>query len=542
MPTPNVKEICRVNDTLTSQNQNWRNYWQDVADFCLPRKAWATTFRQKGDRLDFNFLYDSEAIRALKIMVAGFYSHLTNPATNWFGMQARRLDVRRNRAVQLWFKDVEEIMYPSLSNTNFYSVAKEFYADAGCFGTGIFYSEKDERTKVRYKSIPVHECNIVDDASGRLSEVYWNFKLTPDQAKKVWGAAVGEAVLKNYENVDKRYEEMEFLMYVGPREDREYGKLDKLNMPYQSCWISKADKHLIAESGFEEMPFFAGRWWKDPNDAYGYSPAMDVLADIKLRNAQKKTALRRAMKETDPPLDLPSRGYVLPLNLNPAAMNYRDPKLAADNGLRAIGVGKGDFAISKEMMEDVRQAIRDGFFVPLFMGLSQTTKQMTVPEVQERIREGMILLGPAVGNFTEEAFDPAIIRHFNILYRMGEIPEPPQELQGEEFDIVYRSPLVRAQRESEIQGIQLFLSDVGVIAQAKPGVLDKIDEDKTIDIIAKIREVNPEIIRSERDVIEIRRRRDELAAKQAEMDAAHKAAAIAKTGADANKSMAQAAA
>lgn len=532
---PDVKEILQSNRILDSQNSNWRMYHKDVADFCMPRKAWQTTIRQTGNRLDFGFLYDSLAITALKTMVAGFHSNFTNPSSRWFGFEARSLAVRQDRQAVIWFKDVEDALYQILSNTNFYPVAKEFYYDAGGLGTGIFFSEADPKKVIRYREIPLHECNLEEDANGEVNGVYWKFRLTATQAWRLWGDKAGKTVLE-FKSGDKAFEQLEFLLYVGPRAHRDVTKMDKLNMPFTSCWIAVKDAHLIDEGGFEEFPFHVGRWWKDANDCFGYSPAMDALADIKLRNAQKKTALRRAMKETDPPLDVPSKGYVLPLNLNPAAMNYRDAKMTAEQGVRAFAMGNGNFQIAKEMMEDVKVQIEDAFYLPLFRALSRITKQMTVPEVQERIREGMIQLGPVVGNFTP-TFAGALVRAFNIAYRAGELPPPPPSLEGEDFDVVFLSPLVRAQREAEMQSIQLFWNDVAGIARVKPEVLDNVNEDATVEIIAKIRAIHPEIVRSKREVAEIRENRAKQQQMAAELDAAHKVAAIEETGANARKAM-----
>jgi hypothetical protein len=310
-------------------------------------------------------------------------------------------------------------------------------------------------------------------------------------------------------------------------------------MEFESVWINKKDKIIMAESGFKEMPYIVGRFWKDSEDTFGFSPAMDVFADVKLINAQNRTALRRAMKETDPPMSVPYRGYISNLNLNPAAINYRKSGVEKD-AIQAIGVGVGNFLITREMMEMTIRAIQDGFYVPLFQSLSNLTKQMTVPEVQQRIAESMALLGPAVGRHTYEVLNPLLSRTFNILYETGDIPEIPLELEGEEVDFVFYGPLVKAQKQSEIMPISNFLQIIGGIAQFKPEVIDKIDADKAVDIISKILIVDPELIRDPRQVEEIRQARQKMQEEANQLAQIQTGAEAVAKGASAHKQMKEA--
>lgn len=531
-----VEMLVREHKVLESQMGEQRAYWQDVADFCNPRKAWITTPRTPGQRLNFNHLYDSHAIRSLKIMAAGFHSNLTNPSSKWFGFQTRNRRFMENREVQLWFNEVDEIIYTIINNTNLDTVAQEFYIDYGLFGTACIFSNPHPKNKVNFMSIPIEQLTVEEDADGYINKVYRKFKLTAGQAYGMWGEKAGEAVLDLIKD-NKHQESLEFLHYVGPRDKRNPSKIDRYNMPFKSCWVSLKGSHLIEEGGFEEMPYHIARFWKDPSSPWGYGPAMDVLADVKLIQAQKRAALRRAMKEADPPLQVPNKGYILPLNLNPAAINYRDPNTNADS-LQPIGVGAGQFSITREMMELTIDAIKEGFYVPLFQALTQLDKQMTIPEVQRRIMENMVLLGPVVGRVTNEAWSPCLLRVFAIAFRAGLIPPPPPELQDQEMDIVYLSPLAKAQRESDMTSIQAWLADTAAVAAYKPAALDLIGEDKIVRKIAKIRGIDPDLMNDEETVQAVRAERAQAQQAAMQADMAHKAAAIAETTGKADKAFA----
>lgn len=532
MMTP-IEELFRNQEHIYNLNANWRSYHQEVAEFCLPRKAFVTRPRTTGEKISFHKLFDSTAIRSLKIMAAGFHSNLTNPASKWFNLRTRELKFMDSKAVRMWFKSVEDIIFAILNTSNFDTTMQEFYMDSGCFGTGVIFTQEDLQDVVRFSLIPIDQVGIEEDSAGRVNRMYRMFKYTAIQAYELWGNMAGEVVMEAIN--DKKYtKEIEFLHYVGPRGDREAGKVDAKNMPWQSVWAEKTKKYLIKESGYLDFPFAVGRFYKDAKETMGFSPAMDELADIKLINAEKRTLIRAAMKAVDPALIAPSKGFILPLNANPGAMNYRDPKVGVDSLTTMPSDQK--IPIGFEMVRDVQGDIEKGFFVPLFQAFSQITKQMTIPEVQRRIAENMVLLGPTVGRFTQEVLDPIITRVFNISYRRGILPQPPPVIINQDLDIVYISQLAKAQRLTEINEIQSFLADLGAIAQVKPSVLDKIDEDKVVDIMAKIRGITPDLMRDEFEIQKIRQQRAEAQAMQARLQVAQQGADIVKTASDANKS------
>lgn len=533
-----IKEILQDNEYLTNQNSNYQSYCQELADFCLPRKAWINSIRIQGDRVKFNFLYDSTAILSLRETAAGFNTYLTNPTSRWFGIQYRKAELMKRSSVRMFCKEVEDWSFSKLIQSNFYNVIPEWYTDTTGFGTGTFLMLKDEKEFVNFNSIPVNQVNRVVDANGNLIGLYRNFRLSARQAFKMWGSNVGESVLKALET--KPFEDFEFLHYVGERFDRDVSKEDSSNMPFQSCWIGKKDKNVVAESGFMEMPYFSEVFYKDSNDPNGFAPTMDVLPWIKLINAMARTVIRGAMKQADPPYVMPSKGFVLPLNLNPAGMNYRDPKTSHDD-LQPLNVGTGRIDIGVELMQMVQQKIERGMFVDLFRSFNEITKQMTVLETQQRISQSMALLGPTVNRFNR-TLGMMVIRLISMGARdpFSGFPEVPEELQDEHYDLIYLSPLAKAQRQSEIVEIQSFLQDVGSIGQVIPSVFDNIDEDKYVNVLHRIRGITPEILREDKEIERMRQHREEQNQIIQSMQAGGAAAQIAKTGAEAHRATAQA--
>ena len=531
-----IEKIVKRAETLEGTYASWRSYHEDVATWCLPRKGWQATIRNIGDRLRLNQLFDSTAVLALRVMAAGFHSNLTNPSSKWFSLRTRNQQFMNVYDVKIWFKEVEDRIFSVLNSSNFDTTMQEFYVDAGALGTGIVLTLDDLIDKVRFTSVPLSQVTLEEDAQGRVNRLYRTYSMTVQQAYDKWGNGAGQSVLDKIK--ERPNDKIDILHCVGPRDRYDYGKDDAINMPFESLWIDKKEKRAINESGFPEFPFAVGRFYKDPCDVFGFSPAMDALATIKLVNAQHKTMLRAAMKASDPALSVPRRGFIAPINANPSALNYRDKDIAGD-AIQPLPTS-GNIPVTLEIIQMQQDVIDKSFFVPLFRSLSDITKQMTVPEVQRRIAENMVLLGPVVGRFTDEVLDPIISRVFNILLRNGELPEIPEVLSDQEMDIIYISPLAKAQRESEIYSVEAFLNDVGLIAQAKPEVLDVINGDAAVDVIAEIRGVNPKLLNDKQDVAKVREQRAQQVEMQNRIALAQQGAEAVKTGADIEKTAAEA--
>ena len=530
-----IKELLLDNEFLTNQNAQFRSYCQELADFFTPRKGWINSIKIQGERVKFNFLFDSTAILAARETANGFHTHLTNPTARWFGIQYRNKKIRDLKEVKTFCHDVEEWSLGKLKDSNFYNMTPEYFHDKLVFGQGTFSMLGGEKKFVNYTEIPVGQVNRVIDAEGDLIGLFRNFSLTARQAFKLWGSAAGESVIKAY--IERPNESFDFVHYAGERTTREVNKLDASNMPFMSVWIGKKDKNAIAESGFMEMPYFSEVFYKDSTDPNGFSPAMDMFPWVKLVNAMARTTIRGAMKQVDPAYQSPNKGYVLPLNFNPSAINYRDPKTPSD-ALQVMPTGNGRIDLGKDLIEMYMQKIERGMFVDLFRSFNEITKQMTVPEVQQRVAQGMAMLGPVVTR-DNSTLGRMITRLINMGARdpMSGFPEMPEGLENEHYDLVYLSTLAKAQNQSELGEIQGFLGDVANLGAIIPSVFDKIDEDKTIDVMHRIRGVTPEIMREDEEIKRIRKHREEQNQIIAQLQAGQAVGDIVKTGSEANKNL-----
>lgn len=527
-----------MNDYLDGQMGDWKSYWQDVANFCLPRKAWITTIKIYGEQLKFNYLYDSRAILALKKSAAGFHSNLTNPASKWFSFRTLDEKYMQSGNVQRYFKEVDDTQYGVINGSNFNESMLEYYTDDLCFGSTCIATEDDHKTHVRYTPIPIEQIRVELDERGDLLALYRNFKYTANQCLLKFGEKNLSQMMRDALKDDKINQKFDIVHYVGPRDIRDASKKDSVNMAYKSLWIAPKEEHELGRSGFTSNPYDFERFWTHSDDTFGYSPAMDALASIKLANAQKRTLIRRAMKDSDQATAQPGRFWMGRLNQNPSAMNYYDATKYNKDHFFTIPTG-GNPQLSIEMMQMEQNLIDEAFYIPLFQAMTRQTKDLNIPETQKIISESLSQIGPVVGRMVK-GISRSQMRTFEILDRRLMFPEPPKEIQGQNLNLIFLSPLAKAQRTSELQGLVSWVGFTQQMSAWIPDAKDKIDSDRIIDGAADLFNVDPSFIREQNKVDDIRKKQMALRQQQMQMQQAEQAAGIAKTGAEAGKAHAQA--
>jgi hypothetical protein len=141
--------------------------------------------------------------------------------------------------------------------------------------------------------------------------------------------------------------------------------------------------------------------------------------------------------------------------------------------------------------------------------------RMTATEVAERHEEKLLMLGPVLERLHNELLDPLVDITFTRMLQAGIIPPAPEELQGMDLNVEFVSMLAQAQRAIGTNAVDRFVGNLGTIAQMKPDILDKFDQDQWADIYADMLGVDPSLIVADKDVAMVRQARNQaMAAKE----------------------------
>ena len=529
---------CRAFDQLKGSRTNWDTHFQTIHDYFYLEAEDINRTYFPGTELDFDYLYDTTSLNVANVLPAGIANYMTPFSGDWAAMRHR--DPRRNESkkVRMWMHDATAEIFYILSNSNFYDQALPFYKDTSLYGTANMLTEDDHDDVIRFYALPIKQCYIVDDSAQRVNEYYIESEYTAEQAVDKFGINnVGRKVKESYEKGERTDTKHKFILYIGPRYDRNPMKIDNLSMPIQALWVDYESKKTVLESGYELLPAFTHRFHKRPGMAYGFSPAMLALADVRWINAMAKTELRSAMKIADPAMALPDNAFILPLDLNNRALNYYKDGSLDDKKIFPIGNG-GNVQVNELMLEKKIQNLKEHMFYDVFLAFQGITKQMTVPEVMQRANERMTLLGPAVGRFQSDVLDNLFHITLNKAFKAGRLPELPDELIDDPtYEIEYTSVLALAQKSKDLTSLQTALAMTGEMAQFNPEVLDKIDFDRAMDSIWGNTGADPSVLNDAKEVDAVRQMRAQMQEQQAQMEQLAQGAQTAKTVSEAERNL-----
>lgn len=531
-----AEKIIKNYSNLKSSRQDFDSLYQKLHNYFYVEDANITEKKNKGSEL--HALLDSTSLDCADVLAAGLSNYLTPDSAKWLFLEHPNRELRDRPEVKNWMQDVTDEVLLTLSRSNFYNQMPIFYKASGVYGTAALFCEKDLYDGVRFYNIPIEKLYLTEDARERPNEFYIKFEYTAEQALSRFGDKCSQEIKDCYaagQNEDKKFN---FICYFGKRMERDPDKMNKENMPIRMVWVDEKTRNIMHEDGFRSMPCVAHRFYKRSQVVYGYSPAMKAIPYVRMANTISDTMLRAAMKQADPAIALPDDAFLGTPNFNPRAINYyQRGMLNPKDEIFPIG-NFGNPHIAIEHLQYYQQQIRDIMFYNTFQAFSELTKQMTVPEVMERVSEKMVLLGPAVGRFMSDVLQPLIEKVVFVLYEENRLPRMPDVmLRDPEFEVKFVGRLVQAQRQSEVNNIVNAMAIAGQIAQLKPETIDKINTDEAVDEIFNITGVPTRILNPDAKVQETRQARAQAQAQEAQLAMAQSAAQTYKAAAEGERNV-----
>ncbi|MCT4536306.1 portal protein [Halodesulfovibrio sp.] len=506
-----LKTVRNTSAFLEAQRQDWEPAWRDVSQYVVPHKG-VFSFSGSGGSARFSSkIIDGTASRAIRILAAGMQSGLTSPAQPWFRLRLMEKDLMEFSQVRLWLDKVENLIYNELAHAGFYQAAHSMYSELAAFGSADMYMASDDQKLFSFSCLTCGEFAWASDRYGKIDTVLRRTKMTARQLATQFGEDALSATAKRMLARDP-YSMIEVGHLICPREGKNFaGKgngqpqlAGSKNMPWASIVFEMGTDAttVLNESGFMEFPHLCGRWDVTGMDTYGYSPAMDVMPDVKMLQEMAKSQLLAVHKVVNPPMRVPA-GYKQRLNLIPGAQNFVNS--TQQDAVSPLYQINPDIQAVSYKIDDVRRGIREGFFNDLFlMFTGEGRSNITATEVLERSQEKMVMLGPVIERHQTEILDPLLARMLGVLQRSGRLPVAPPELEGRGLQVEYVSVLAQAQKLASSNAIRQLTEQVGRMATVAPSVLDKLDFDQCVDELASTAGVPARILRSDEEVATLR--------------------------------------
>lgn len=518
---------------LKTERAGWFTHWQDITEHLLPRSGryFITDTQRRSGRHLYNRIFDSTPTRALRVIGAGMMAGATSPARPWFKLQTEDPDLAKNHFVKLWLEDVVERMMRVFQKSNTYRQLHTMYEELAAFGTSVSVVLPDDENVIHHYPLPIGEYALGGDFQGGINTIYRAFRRTVDETVREFGF---DNVSPGVQNLYRRNQldgPVDILHAIEPRRVRNPVFQDRLNMPWESCYLEIGSesgtggpdsvtgdgaRNLLRLGGFERFPALAPRWAVNTGDVYGVSPGMESLGDIRQLQQQQLRKGQVIDYQTQPPLQVPTTLKDNDREFFPGGVSFYD-QATPNGGVRTAYEVKLDINALREDIVDVRQRINGTFYVDLFLMLAQVPPgagRITATEVAERHEEKLLQLGPVLERLHNELLEPLIDITFDQMLMRGLIPPPPPDLEGQELSVEFVSILAQAQQAIGMNSIDRYVGSLLSIAGAKPDLLDKLNTDAWADVSAERLGVDREIVVSNEKANQLREARNRAIAAQ----------------------------
>jgi hypothetical protein len=262
--------------------------------------------------------------------------------------------------------------------------------------------------------------------------------------------------------------------------DRSVMEPGPFNKPWKSIYWDmndKRDEALLEKRGFDEKPFFGVRWDVVGNDAYGYGPGHDALAEM--RRLQVASQGRDRVRDFIEKPEMVNGNANVAIKRMPGAITTAPGATAADIFV-PYQVPYQSLEAVREEIAEVRASIDDISNAALFMAITNMTgiQPRNMEEIAARNEEKMTQLGPVIDRVNNEMLAVVIERMFGLMSRGGLLPPPPEGLG--EIEVQFTSILARMQRAVGIGQIERHVGFVGNLAGVSPEALDNLDFDQAV--------------------------------------------------------------
>jgi len=455
-------------------------------------------------------------------------SGISSPTRPWFRLQIRDYTTDTTNPVNLWLEEVKSRILRVLAESNFYNSIALVYLDLSVFGTSAMLIYEDYEDIIRCYNSCAGEYYLANSERMFIDTCYREMVFTAAQLEQKFGKDVLSDSVKMALQRGGASLQTEFKV-IHAIEPNRGGWGVPLEFRYAEIYFLEGERATepLRVGGFYEYPGIFPRWDIVGNDAYGRSPGMDALPDVKQLQQETLRKGQAIEKVVNPPMvgDISLKNQ--PASMIPGGVTYV-------TGASTVGF-KAAYQIDpriSEMVEDIREIqerIGLTFHNDLFLMISQLDTVRTATEIDARREEKLVMLGPVLTRFGDEALTPALRRVYSIMTRLQLLPPPPPEVQGMPIEISYASMLQEAQRAVATTGIERLLTVVGGMAAIDPQVMDNVDLDEATDEYASLLDVSPRIIRSRKDLEAIRSERAKAEAQAAALEATLPAVEAAKT-------------
>ena len=514
-----AERILREREVIWKEHRLWEPIWQEISELVYPRRGNVASNIISGEQRTRR-LFDSTAVVAATRLAAAIAGTVTPSTTQWFDFDLPQSSAAMiPKVVVDYAQGTATALFDILQRTNFSVELQEVYHDLVTFGTAaVFITESDGLPS--FRALHPSEYAIWTDSGGRVTKLVRDIRMTIREAMVEFGvenlAPDMIRVISENGDVDQHFI---FTQWVAQRNDEPLGfPVD--NFPIASIYVDATHHHVVKKSGFYEWPCPVVRWAATSGESYGRSPAFDALPDVASLNKAEEFGLRAWALAVMPPLLAVNDGVLGKPDLRPARMTF----VHSDKSLMWFPPNtKLDVETVKR--DDKRRAIWNTFFMDQVQFVPERGKTPpSAEEVRARLNIMLQILGPTLSRTDYELHLPLLGRAYGIASRSGRLPAPgPAVISaaarvGNELQVQFVGPIARAKRQAESQKLDNALNSIAIATQVDPQTMDVVNLDEWVRTKLDIEMIPRNLLRTRKEVADLRKVRAEQAAQQRQME------------------------
>lgn len=481
----------------TERQSTWDGLFDELCDFFNPnRKGFLSEQRSGADR--YQDIYGSPPEMNARALAAYISTNLRQPGNKWFKAKPKNAMLASSEMSRLWCDVVTEITYAELYHpeAEFEKQCAIADLDVVTLGTAVIkpgFFNKGGKRHLTFQVYHLKQVVLLADAYGRINGGYFFYEYTLRSLVDEWGEdalppQIRSKLDSGRPNMDEKIEVMNACI---PNGEYQYfgSSRQKWEFPYVSLWMVANTREVLEEKGYYEFPYVCPRWDTSTGETYGRSPAMVALRDARLLDAMTRSFIDSAELSLMPPLMGPVNAFRGGIDLRARGLSLYDltGMPAGTKPLEPIMLGSQPDK-TYEFMLRLEERIGQAFYRDILELPRMGDGTMTATEINARLDQFLRQAAPVFARL-EATYNAGLInRVFSILSREGYYPPAPEDLQGEEIEFAYESPVKVARDRAEGGKIMEGLGMIAQVAQAAGpvkgmDVIDNIDFDVTTRMI-----------------------------------------------------------
>jgi len=496
---------------LKNERSNWEGDWKLIQENFMPfRGRFFMSEANKPQKSRINNSINNRGIMAVRTMRSGLMAGVTSPARPWFRLATSDPDMMKFRPVKEYMETVERMMRDIFAQSNLYQVLPNVYGELGTFGTACMMSMPNYNDVIRFFPITIGQYSLATNEDSTVDTMYREFRLTAKQAVERFGMNNVSPTVRNAYNAGNHTTMFDFCHAVEPNANAKSKAIKGSDMPVKSVYFERGSSandfaEVSKDSGFGAFNVMAPRWETTGEDVYGYGCGYFGLGDNKQLQIQEKRKGQAIDTMVKPPLKAPSSMKNVPIVGVPAGITYYDSSSpSGGDGISPLYEIRPAIQELSLDMQNVEERISRAFYEDLFLMLAQSDRrQITAREIDERVEEKLLMLGPAMESMHAELLNPIIANTYSEMVKAGILPDPPDEIAGKPLKVEFISTMAQAQKMVGIGAIERWIGFVGSVSQIYPDARHKVDAIIAVDSVGEMLGVPQKLIRPDADVDDI---------------------------------------